>query len=259
MTEYIHGTDPSEQARLAGLNYLTNQVFIDFLRVAPGVRALEVGSGLGLLATEVAAAADGVQVVGVEISADQIAAAAESPRVTYVQGDAHHLDFPDASFDLVYARYVLEHVADPERVLSEMRRVARPGASVAVLENDISVLRIDPPCPTFDSVWTVFAEYQKHIGGDAYIGRRLLRLFRSVGFEDVELSLQPEVHWFGSPAFREWIDNVIGNVRGARQKLIDDGFCDRERIDQAIAELQDLCNQPDASTNFAWNRAFAVR
>src|SRR5262245_4608891 len=124
---YIHGTTPSEQARLAALNRMTNTAFIEFLRITPRMRVLEVGSGLGLLAAAVAAAADGVQVVGVEQSLEQIAAAAKAACVTYVQGDAHQLEFPDGRFDLVYARYVLEHVAAPERVLSEMRRVTRPG------------------------------------------------------------------------------------------------------------------------------------
>src|SRR4249920_535333 len=106
---YIHGTEPSEQDRLAALNRLTNAAFIRFLDVPSGARVLEVGSGLGLLAVAVASAADDVQVVGVELSRDQIAAAAPSPRVTYQQGDAHALDFPDGSFDLAYARYLLEH------------------------------------------------------------------------------------------------------------------------------------------------------
>src|SRR5262249_20845323 len=108
---YIHGTAPSEQRRLAGLNRLTNATFVEFLRVRPGMRVLEVGSGLGLLAVAVARAAPDVRVVGVEQSADQISAAAKDPTVQYLQGDAHRLQFDDGSFDLVYARYVLEHVA----------------------------------------------------------------------------------------------------------------------------------------------------
>src|SRR3954465_1582372 len=103
---YIHGTQPSEQERLAGLNRMTNAAFLSFLNVPPHARVLEVGSGLGLLAVEVADAAAHVQVVGVEISAAQIAAAPAHPRVTYVQGDAHTLEFPDGTFDVVYARYL---------------------------------------------------------------------------------------------------------------------------------------------------------
>src|SRR5262245_20240316 len=90
---YIHGTNSSEQARLAALNRMTNRTFVEFLGITLQMRVLEVGSGLGLLAAEVATAADGVQVVGVEKSPEQIAVAAKVPFVTYVQGDAHQLDF----------------------------------------------------------------------------------------------------------------------------------------------------------------------
>src|SRR4030095_226658 len=109
MTEanYIHGTAQSEQARLAALNRLTNGPFIEFLGVKPDTNVLEIGSGLGILAIEVASAADGVQVTGLERSPEQIAAAASHPRVTFVEGDAHRLPFADATFDLVYCRYLL--------------------------------------------------------------------------------------------------------------------------------------------------------
>lgn len=258
-TAYIHGTGPSEQSRLAGLNRLTNRAFVEFLRVTPGLRVLEVGSGLGILAAEVAAAADGVEVVGVERSPEQIAAARGSPAVRYVLGDAHHLDFPDACFDLVYARYVLEHVADPARVLAEMRRVTRPSGRVAALENDISLLRVDPPCPAFEAVWAAFAQYQRRLGGDGLVGSRLFRLFRAAGFVRVELSVQPELHWSGSPGYAAWIENLIGNVEGARRGLTDSGLCHPEEIARAVAELSGLRERDDASANFVWNRAAAVR
>src|SRR5438128_607044 len=114
---YIHGTEPAEQRRLAALNRMTNHAFVRFLNVGTGARVLEVGSGLGILAAAVASAAEGVRVVGVEKSPEQIAAAVKSPSVAYVEGDAQRLDFPDGSFDLVYARFLLEHVPDPEQVL----------------------------------------------------------------------------------------------------------------------------------------------
>jgi ubiquinone/menaquinone biosynthesis C-methylase UbiE len=102
---YIHGTEPGEQERLAGLNRLTNGAFVEFLCVRPATRVLEVGSGLGLLAAEVASAAAGVEVVGLEQSAGQMAAAFTHPSVRYVQGDAHSLQFTDGSFDLDVALF----------------------------------------------------------------------------------------------------------------------------------------------------------
>jgi len=256
---YIHGTKPSEQARLVVLNRLTNEAFIRFLGITPQMRILEVGSGLGILATEVASAAEGVCVYGVEKAAEQIAEATKAANVTYVQGDAHKLDFPDRSFDLVYARYLLEHVSNPQKVLNEMRRVVRSGGRVAACENDISLLRLDPPCPIFEEVWHAFQKYQRSLGGDSLIGRRLYRLFCSVGFSQIELSVQPEVHWYASMGFLCWIQNLIGNIESARYELVNSGLCEWEQIQRAIAELKEFSGKKEASSHFMWNRAIAIR
>jgi SAM-dependent methyltransferase len=257
--QYIHGTEPSEQKRLDALNRRTNSAFLEFLGVVPGMRVLEVGSGLGILAGEVAAAAHGVRVVGLERSSEQLATAARTPAVVYIRGDAHHLSLADSSFDLVYARYVLEHVRAPEHVLSEMRRVARPGARVAVCENDVSLLRFDPPCPVFDIVWAAFQEYQERLGADGRIGRRLYRLFRGAGLSKIELSVQPEVHWQGSAGFGWWVQNIIGNVESARRGLIESRLVSQAQVDTAVSELSDLAGHRDASSVFVWNRAAGVR
>ena len=258
-TTYIHGTTKSEQARLAALNRLTNGPFLEFLRIEPGMQVLEVGSGLGILAAEVAAAAGGVQVTGLERSPEQIAAATPHASVSYVAGDAHQLPFPEASFDLVYCRYLLEHVGDPACVGAEMRRVARPGGRVALMENDTSLVRLDPPCPAFQAVWAAFSRYQWRLGGDAFIGRRLFRLLQAAGCAQVELSFQPELHWSGSPNFRAWIDNLLGNLDSAKSGLIEGSVCTAEQLAHAEDELRQLAERADASSTFSWNRAMAIR
>ncbi len=256
---YIHGTEPSEQQRLAGLNRLTNAAFLRFLDVARHSRVLEVGSGLGVLANEVVAAAVDVEVTGVELSAAQLAAARPVPHVTFVRGDAHSLQFSDSSFDLVYARYLLEHVSDPARVLKEMRRVVKIGGRVALCENDVSLLRFDPPCPAFERAWTSFVEFQASLGGDGLIGRRLFRLCREAGFDDVELSVQPEVHWSGSPGYIPWVHNIIGNLESARTVMIAAGVMTSADLNDAVSELERLKTNPYGSAVFAWNRASARR
>lgn len=256
---YVHGTGPAEQERLVRLNRTTNTAFLEFLRLRPGMHVLEVGSGLGILATEVAAMVGDGDVVGVERSPQQLSAARQAPNVRYVQSDAHQLDFPDDTFDLVYARYVLEHVTRPEQVLAEMRRVTRPGGRVAGCENDISLLRIDPPCPAFERVWDAFKRYQVGLGGDPLIGRRLYRLFQHAGLREIELSAQTEVHWHGSPGFDVWIQNVIGNIEGARAGLVESGLCREPEFQQAIEELMNARRRPEASSGFMWNRVVGVK
>jgi len=252
---YIHGTSASEQDRLAALNHLTNEQFVGFLDARGARHILEVGSGLGILAARVAEAAPEAIVIGLEQSSEQLARANSSSRVRFVRGDAHQLPFPSESFDVAYCRYVLEHVGDPGAVLNEMRRVICEGGRIFVVENDISAMRYDPPSLAFDEVWSAFAELQRRIGGDGLIGSKLFRLLRSAGFRDVELSIQPEVHWAGSPGFEAWIENQIGNLRGAAGALSEFGLASRARIEEAIADLELLRKRADASAIFYWNRA----
>ena len=256
---YIHGTAAPEQARLAELNRLTNPAFLAFLDLQPGMQILEVGSGLGILACEVADSAQSGRIVALERSPEQIVAARAHPAVRYLEGDAHHLPFADDRFDLVYCRYLLEHVGDALQVAREMRRVCRPEGRVAVMENDISLVRFDPPCPAFAAVWSAFARYQWRLGGDAFIGRRLFRLLKDAGFERIELSLQSELHWSGSPNFVAWVNNLAGNLDGARAGLVESGLCTTDQLVHATDELAHLAARSDATAGFAWNRAMATK
>lgn len=258
---YIHGTDPDEQQRLAALNRMTNGAFLDFLTLEPQQEVLEIGSGLGILAAEAADRVPRGRVVGLERSADQLAKVPRDvPNLSFVQGDAHALPFDDGGFDVVYCRYLLEHVADPVRVLREAHRVLRFGGRICLQENDISLVRHDPATPAFYKVWTAFARLQTQLGGDALIGRTLFRLLREAGFGgDVVLSTCPEVYWFGQPGFGPWLVNLIGNIRSGQTGLIEHGLVTLDEVNLAIGELEALIANSHGSTWFYWNRGVAIK
>jgi hypothetical protein len=134
-----------------------------------------------------------------------------------------------------------------------------PGGRVAAQENDISLSRVDPPCPRFEQVWSAFAQLQQRLGGDPLIGRSLFRIFRAAGFKDIELSVQPDIHWHGSPGFSAWVENLAGNVRSGRDGLIAAGLATAQQVEDALEELAVLAGLEDASAQFVWNRAVAVR
>ncbi len=258
---YIHGTSNEEQSRLSLLNQITNRPFIDFLDLETEGRVLEVGSGLGILAREVADQVPLGEVVGIEQASAQldVARGRESANLRFVQGDAHALPFRDEEFDLVYCRYVLEHLSDPAKALEEMRRVLKVGGRVHLQENNILATEFFPDCLNFQLVWQQFAELQEALGGDALIGKKLFALLKSAGFDGVELSIQPEVHWQGSASFEPWISNLIGNLEGGRARLIEYALATSSEIDEAISDLRSLLRDPMSSAYFYWNRAKAVK
>jgi ubiquinone/menaquinone biosynthesis C-methylase UbiE len=69
--------------------------------------------------------------------------------VQLVQDDATSLALPSASFGFVHERTVLLNVAEPETVVAEMVRIARPGGVVALEEPDSANWLCDPPHPAF--------------------------------------------------------------------------------------------------------------
>jgi demethylmenaquinone methyltransferase/2-methoxy-6-polyprenyl-1,4-benzoquinol methylase len=104
-------------------------------RLAPGGRALDVATGSGKLAAELARAAPGVRVTGLDFSPKMLERArAAYPEIEFQEGDALHLPFPDSSFDAASIAFGLRNLADPRRGLTEMRRVVKPGGRMVVLE-----------------------------------------------------------------------------------------------------------------------------
>jgi SAM-dependent methyltransferase len=102
------------------------------LGVAPaGARVMDLGSGEGGSVDQFRAAAPGCRWVGVDI-ADSVESRARTRQdAEFVIFDGVHLPFDEASFDLVYCKQVLEHVAHPEPLLAEVARVLRPGGAFA--------------------------------------------------------------------------------------------------------------------------------
>src|SRR5262249_12487853 len=102
-----------------------------------GGRILEVGVGTGISLPDYAPTN---RVYGVDISEPMLRKArarVEEQRLAHIEGlavmDAQSLLFPDNSFDVVVAQYVVTAVPDPEAALDEFARVLKPGGEIVLL------------------------------------------------------------------------------------------------------------------------------
>ena len=116
---------------------------VEALRLAPGERVLDIGSGPGMLACEMAeVVGEHGRVHGVDVSASMLAIARGRPApggsapMEYVEADALAVPFADATFDAAVSTQVYEYVEDMPAALAEARRVLRPGGRLLVLDTD---------------------------------------------------------------------------------------------------------------------------
>lgn len=125
-----------------GLHRLWKRRVVRLAAVTPGTKALDLCCGTGDIA--LALAQRGAETTGLDFSENMLAVAesrkqkAESGKQKgnpqFIQGDAEQIPFPDRTFDIVTVGYGLRNLTSWERGLDEMRRVARPGGRLIVLE-----------------------------------------------------------------------------------------------------------------------------
>ena len=127
------------------------------MELEPSGQAADLGCGPGHLAIELAQAAPGLLVTGVDLSDEMLETAGAraqraglGERVTFRHGNAAQIPFPDASLDLVVSTLSLHHWSEPASVLDEIARVLRPEGAFLIFD-----LRRDMAAPFYLLLWFV--------------------------------------------------------------------------------------------------------
>jgi SAM-dependent methyltransferase len=262
---YALGSSRHESARLqrqADELSPESLALLDRIGLRPGDSAIDLGCGprgaLELLSGRVS---PGGRVVGVDadpshvVMASELVARLALPDVEVMLADARHTGLPSDTFDLVHARTLLVNVPEPDQVLAEMVRLARPGAWVAGLEPDTGVAICYPAHPAFERLCEIFTIAFSRNGADPHIGRRMGELYRQAGLEDVGMEARAGVYPPGHS--RRSIRADL--VRAMRPQILDMGLADERELDEVDAEARAHFAEPDTvvmpSLSFlAWGR-----
>jgi ubiquinone/menaquinone biosynthesis C-methylase UbiE len=170
----------------------SKRLMLERIALAPGAAVLDVGCGPG---TDVFDMVDLVgptgRLVGLDASEVMVAEARrragkfDAP-ITFEVGEARALPFPDDTFDVCRSERLLEHLPDPQRAITEMVRVTRPGGRIVAFDFDWDTLIIDNPDK--ETTRTFVLSYSDSIR-NGWIGRQLPRLFKEQRLE--RLSIDP--------------------------------------------------------------------
>jgi ubiquinone/menaquinone biosynthesis C-methylase UbiE len=263
---YLHGFSPEEQARLkqqAGFGEHKVYQNVNLSRVN---NLLEVGCGVGAQSEIIMRRYPDLHLTGIDLNEKQLKAAISSlskldfakNRFELQQMNAQEMKFESNSFDGAFLCWVLEHVPSPKNVLSEVRRVLKPGSTVYVTEVLNSSFFLDPYSPNVWKYWMAFNDYQLANAGDPFVGAKLGNLLLELGFKDIKTKVK---NWHldnRNPELRkETIDYWTNLLMSAKEQLVKEEYIDQKTADDANTELKRVARDPNAVFYYSFIQAEA--
>ncbi|MHB1209536.1 MAG: methyltransferase domain-containing protein [Acidimicrobiales bacterium] len=191
--QYTHG---HHESVLRSHKWRTAQNSAGFLlsHLGRGDELLDVGCGPGTISADLARLVDPGHVRGIDISTDVIDIARSThedqglTNLSFAVDDVYALSFADASFNVVFAHQILQHLSDPISALCEMRRVLRDEGILAVREADFAAFAWSPTSEHLDRWMQLYHQVTAANSAEADAGRHLPGWVRAAGFHSLEVS-----------------------------------------------------------------------
>lgn len=242
--QYSLATGRSAERRLEILHSLYGpgtRYLLELAGLRPGMRVADLGCGVGTVTQLLAEmAGPNGHVVGVDLGADQLEVARERidaagvTNVTFVNASATDTGLPRGSFDLVYCRFLLLHLADPEACLGEMRSLLKPGGVVVCEDGDLTSAGSEP-ASSLGAFADLFGRLGPTRGLDYTLGRRLYQMVGAAGFESVSIRVNQPVRTTGQDKrLLEW------SVAEAAQAFVGAGLIAAAELEATLADMERL-------------------
>jgi ubiquinone/menaquinone biosynthesis C-methylase UbiE len=212
---------------------------------------LDLGAGTGAVTLDLAwrAGSNGlVTAIDCDAEALQIArslAQRVGVGIVALAGDAAALPVQDATQDMTVARFLFQHLPDPPAVLSQMRRVTRPGGRIVIIDVDDEVTLCEPSgSQHLADLRKAIRALQLQRGGDRLIGRRLYRLMREAGLKSIQVIVIPRVRLgFQSGRSAEMEAYQFERLFREREGLLNSGLMTAQDFDVALSETERAFSQ----------------
>jgi len=235
----------------------TTTRLLDAVGLGTGMKCLDVGCGGGHV-TILMARMVGPEghVIGTDTDVEILtlaredAKAAKAANIEFQQQDACSCVWHN-EFDVVYARFLLSHLNEPENCLATMVEACAPGGRIVIEDTDFAGSFCYPPCGAYDRYKELYQELIQRRGGDSNIGRKLPGALRRAGIRDVELSVIQPAHIHGE-------GKLMAPLTMARisDALIDEGLATEIEAQQILTELNGVA--ADSETIISLPRIFQV-
>ncbi|WP_127718068.1 class I SAM-dependent methyltransferase [Halobacteriovorax sp. HLS] len=263
---YLHGFSSTEQERLSKQAAFAEHTVYKEINFSEQKHILEVGCGVGAQTEILLRRFPNLKVTGIDRSEKQLETATKyisskadtKDRFSFKSMDATKMQFQGDDFDGAFLCWVLEHIPNPQKVLSEVRRVLRPGSPVYITEVLNTSFFLDPYSPNVWKYWMAFNDYQYDMNGDPFVGAKLGNLLLQQGFKDIHTET---ITWHldnRRPKQRkEYIDFWHELMLSAADQLIEAERVTEEVVEEMKKEMEQVASDPNAVFYYSFIQAKA--
>jgi SAM-dependent methyltransferase len=251
---YVLATGDAGAYRLRIVNSVhgpDTEAFLLRAGLVRGMKVADIGCGIGTISCWMAdRVGSNGSVTGIDVSAAQVeqarknAADAGLVNTQFCEASAYDTGLEQGTFDLVFSRFVLMHLARPQEALVEMAGLLRPGGVLAVEDGDFTRPYAEPPSAAYDRCFDLYRAAVEMRGADPRIGPKLYRMVRDCGFAQLQVTLAQPVFVRGdAKRLPEW------TLEECAPALLEAGLTTRQEIDALTGELKEQA--AEESTLFA--------
>jgi len=262
---YTHGHQESV-LRSHRWRTATNSAAYLLPRLRAGQRLLDVGCGPATLTVDLARAVAPGEVLGIDtaesviLEASAHAADAGVANVSFRIGDFRDVGLETASFDVVHAHQVLQHLRDPVGALAAMAELTRPGGIVAARDSDYSGFMWAPADVCLDRWREIYLAVTRRNGAEADAGRWLLHWAHAAGLAD---AMYTSSTWtFSTSRDRAWWADLWAErcvSSSLATQAVAYGIADASELGSIAAGWRSWADQPDAVFVVVHGEVLAVR
>lgn len=167
--------------------------------IVTGKQVLDLGCGSGIITHELAKQVYPGEVTGLDVSQvlldkgqlaySELSRKEQKIDISFQQGSVYDLPFSEASFDVVHARLLFQHLERPLEALKNIWHVLKPGGMLCIVDVDKDWSSLYPEPASSPQLDQAIIEKQLSQGGDPWVGRKLSYYLNSSGFAQVKTTV----------------------------------------------------------------------
>jgi len=241
------GREGKERLKLLSLVMLpTTSQLLNTVGLSKGMKCLDVGCGGGHVTLLMSGLVGSYgKVVGTDSDGEILALAQQDAEAEHLDNvEFRHTDASvsqeEQEYDLVYARFVLTHLSEPEKCLNAMMRACKPDGLIVVEDIEFAGSFCYPHRPAYEWYKELYEQVVYRRGGDPNIGPKLPGMLRKAGAKGVQVNVVQPTHMEGD-------GKLMASITMDRisKSVVTEGLATEEEVEQVITGLNEAAADPE--------------